>query len=189
MQKLKLSKSKEIIKALKPKIKGNIIDIFIIGSSIKNKLTPRDLDLIVLFKEKNMNEVQESLYNIKESLNREKEIHIEPIFAESIFKEKILLTVLHEGFSLKESRYLSEVYNFGAFSIFSFNLENLSKIDKVRFAQALYGRKKDGLLQLEKGVSLGQGSFMVNVEREEVFKELMKKWKINYNYKRAFVIN
>jgi hypothetical protein len=66
-------------------------------------------------------------------------------------------------------------------------LGNLSRIDKVRFAQALYGRKKNGLLYNEKGISLGQGSFMIPVDKEEIFKELMRKWKISYKYKRAFV--
>lgn len=186
MQRLKSQEFNKTVRALKPFIKSNIADIFIIGSSLKNKITPRDLDIIVLFKEKKMKEIQEDLYNIKESMNK-KEIHIEAIFAESIFKEKLLLTILHEGFSTKERKYLSEIYNFKPFSIFSFSLENLSKIDKVRFAQALYGRKKDGVLYTENGIFLGQGSFMINVKKEEIFKELMKKWKIKYEYKRAFV--
>jgi predicted nucleotidyltransferase len=172
---------------LKKHLKNNIADIFIIGSSLKDKLAPRDLDIIVLFKEKNLKQIEEELYNIKESISFIKEVHIEPLFINSMFEEKIFLTILHEGFSIKENKFLSELMNLKSMEIFSFSLENLSKIDKVRFAQTLYGRKKDGLLYNEKGVSLGQGSFMVNVEKEEIFKELMKKWKINYKCKRAFV--
>jgi len=171
---------------LKNKIKENIIDIFIIGSTLKNKLSPRDLDLIVFFKEKNLKDVEEKLFEIKESLNR-KEVHIEPLFSEEIFEEKITLNIFHEGFSIKKNKFLFELVKLNSFSIFSFSLENLSKIDKVRFAQTLYGRKKNGLLQQEKGVILGQGSFMIDIEREEIFKEFMKKWKVKFERRRAFV--
>ena len=186
MQKLKSQQIMKLKSILKNKIKGNIIDIFIIGSSLKNKLMPRDFDLIVFFREKNLKEVAEKLFDIKESLWI-KDIHIEPLFVDNLFEEKIILSILHEGFSVKKNKFLSEMINIKPYSIFSFNLENLSKVDKVRFAQTLYGRNKDGLLYVEKGISLGQGSFMVYVEKEEIFKELMKKWKINYKHKRAFV--
>ncbi len=103
------------------------------------------------------------------------------------FEESVTFNIFHEGFSIKKNKFLSEIVKLDSYSIFSFSLENLSKIDKVRFAQALYGRKKDGLLQKEKGIILGQGSFMINVEREEIFKEFMKKWKVKFERRRAFV--
>lgn len=186
MQKLKSQQILKLKSILKNNIKENIADIFIIGSSLKNKLRPEDFDLIVFFKEKNLKEVEEKLFDIKESLGI-KDVHIEPLFAESLFEEKIILSILHEGFSVKRNKFLSELIDIKPYSIFSFSLENLSKVDKVRFAQTLYGRNKDGLLNNEKGIVLGQGSFMVYVEKEELFKELMKKWKITYKYKRAFV--
>ena len=166
--------------------KGNVLDIFIIGSALKNKIHPNDLDIIVFFKEKNLKEVGEILFDIKERVN-EKNVHIESIFADTLFEEKIILTIFHEGFSIKKNKFISGLIKLDSFSIFSFNLANLSKIDKVRFAQALYGRKKDGLLYVEKGIILGQGSFMVSVKKEEIFKEFMKMWKIKYSRKRAFV--
>lgn len=186
MQKLKFQQGLKLRKLLKKHLKNNIIDIFVIGSILKNKLEPRDLDIIVLFKEKNLRQIEEKLYEIKEELNFGG-VHIEPLFVESMFEEEIFLTILHEGFSIKYSKSVSEILKLKSYSIFSYTLNNLSKIDKVRFAQTLYGRKKDGLLYTEKGISLGQGSFMIPVEKEEIFKELMKKWKINYKRKRAFV--
>ncbi|MBI2629722.1 nucleotidyltransferase domain-containing protein [Candidatus Pacearchaeota archaeon] len=172
---------------LKDKIKENVADIFIIGSALKDNLFPRDFDIIVLFKEKNLKEVEEELFKIKESISFVKNVHIEPLFLENMFEEKIFLSLLHEGFSIKTGKFLPELMKLKSYSIFSYNLENLDKTDKVRFAQALYGRKKDGLLYQEKGISLGQGSFFAPVEREEIFKELMKRWKIKYTRKRAFV--
>ena len=172
---------------LKKHLKTNIIDIFIIGSFLKNKINTNDVDLIVLFREKNLKQVEENLFEIKEELDFIKSLHIEPIFVDSMFEESIFLTTLHEGFSIKENKNISEILNVKPYIIFSYNLENLSKINKVRFAQALYGRKKDGLLYKEKAVSLGQGSFMVLVGREEIFKEFFLEWKIKYIRKKAFV--
>lgn len=186
MQALNTRQIQKLRNILKNKIKKSVIDIFIIGSALKNKFHPRDLDILVLFREKNLKEAEEMLFEIKESIDNP-EVHIEPIFADNFFEEKITLAIFHEGFSIKKNKFISDLIKLNSFCIFSFNLENLSKLDKVRFAQALYGRKKDGLLYLEKGIVLGQGSFMVNVEKEEIFKEFMKKWKIKYFKKRAFV--
>ncbi len=187
MQKSQYQQIKKLKNLLKKHLKNNIADMFIIGSSIKNKNIPRDTDIIVLFKEKNLKQVEETLFNIKEDLDFIKEAHIEPLFVDDMFAESIFLTILHEGFSVRNSKTISDMLNLKSYSIFSFNLMNLSKLNKVRFAQTLYGRNKDGLLQAAKGISLGQGSFMVQVHDEEIFKELMKKWKISYKHKRAFV--
>ncbi len=187
MQKSQSRLIQRLKSTLKNKIRGDIADIFIIGSALKNKLSPGDVDIIVLFKNKNLKEIGEILYDIKESLDFIKEAHIEPIFSESMFTEKIFITIMHEGFSIKENEFVSKIIGLESLSIFTYRLENLSKLDKIRFAQTIYGRKKDGLLYQERGISLGQGSFMVSVEKEEIFKELMKKWEIKYKSKRAFV--
>lgn len=172
---------------LKKHLRDNIADIIVIGSFLKNKLSPADIDIIILFKEKKLKDVEENLFEIKESIDFVKGVHIEPLFVDSIFKESLFLSVLHEGFSIKENEIISELLKVKAYSIFSYNLENLSKIDKVRFAQALYGRKKDGLIYNEKGISLGSGSFMVQVDKEEIFKEFFNTWKVKFLRKRAFV--
>lgn len=178
---------KKLTSILEKHLKDNIADIFIIGSSLKNKLVPNDLDLIVLFKERNLKLVEECLFDIKEELDFIKSVHIEPLFVESMFKESVFFTVLHEGFSIREGKSISEIFKVKAHILFSYNLKNLSKVDKVKFAQALYGRKADGLIYREKAISLGQGSFMSLVDREEIFKDFFKEWKVKYNRKKVFV--
>lgn len=178
---------KKLKSILKKHLKDNIADIFIVGSFLKNKLSPADIDIIVLFKEKKLKDIESDLFEIKESLGFLRGVHIELLFVDSMFGESLFLSILHEGFSIKENKLLSEVLKIKSCSIFSYSLENLSKVDKVRFAQALYGRKKDGLIYSEKGVSLGHGSFMVDVAKEEIFKDFFHTWKIKYARKRAFV--
>lgn len=178
---------KRVVSLLHRKLNKEIADIFIIGSSLKNKLSPEDLDILVLFKDRDLKKVGDYLFDVKESLKFVKNPHIEALFVESMLEEKIFLTILHEGFSIRSNKFLSELLGIKSYSLFSFSLSNLSKIDKVRFAQALYGRKKDGLLYSEKGIFLGNGSFMINVAREEIFKEFMKKWKVKPDIRRAYV--
>lgn len=172
--------------ALKKHLGGNVADIFLIGSSIKDKLEPRDIDVIVLFREKPGSE--DALFEIRESAAKFfRNIHVERVFPESMLKESVFLTMLHEGFSIRHKRPVSMLLGMKSVSLFSFKLENLKQGEKVRFAQALYGRKGDGLLSAEGGMQLGQGSFMVAVEREEIFRELMKKWGARFSARRAFV--
>ncbi len=185
MQELKFPQLKKI---LKRNLNKNIVDIFIIGSFMKNKLNPNDIDIIILFKEKNLGEVGLNLHKIRESLKSNK-LHLESIFADTMFKEPIFVTILHEGFSIKHNKEVHDLLNLKSFTLFNYSLGNLSKIEKVKFAQILYGRKKDGLLYREKAISLGAGSFKVPVEKEEIFKEFFSKWKVKYNSKRTFVNN
>ena len=106
----------------KKHIKNNIVDIFLIGSAIKNKINPRDLDVIALFRKKELKLIEEELFNIKESVSFIKEIHIEPLFVDSMFKERIFLTLMHEGISIKENKPVSEIIGLKSFSIFCYNL-------------------------------------------------------------------
>jgi len=183
------------LKRLKSKLKyylknKNIIDIVLIGSFLKDKEKPRDIDIIIIFTEKNYKIIEELAFQIKEGLSeivKNKEIHIEPIIIHNLFKEKIFSSILHEGFSIKNNKYFSELTGFNAFSLFTFSLNNLSKIEKVKFSQALYGRKNNGLLYEEKGKPLGKGSFIVPIQKQELFKEMLNKWKVKYKLNRTLI--
>lgn len=164
----------------------NIVDIFLIGSMFKDKSEPEDIDLILLFRDNNFNKNNELLYELKKSIGVEN-IHIEPLIVDNIQKSKIFFTILHEGYSLANGKRFSESLGYNSFSLFTFSLKNLAKIEKVQFAQALYGRKKDGLLKLEGGLSLGKGSFIAPVNKEELFKEMLNKFKISFLVKRALI--
>ena len=179
MKKLKI----KLKKYLKNKI---IADIFIIGSAIKDKTSPKDIDVIVLFKEKNYKIMQEIIYKIKKDIEME-QLHIEPLLVENMFKEKIFSSIIHEGISIRNNKNIGELMGYKPFSLFSFSLEKLDKIEKVRFAQTLYGRKGNGLLKEEKGRYLGKGVFIIPINKEELFREIMLKFKTKFNVKRILL--
>ena len=185
------SKSRLTLK-LRKKLKNylnnkSIIDILVIGSAIKSKFKPNDLDLIVLFRD-NSGSSENLLYNIKKSIEIPN-LHIEPLFIDDIFKSRISSSIIHEAISLKHNSSLSELLGYKSFSLFSFSLDKLPNVKKVRFAQTLYGRNKDGLLSKSKGQVLGKGAFIIPVETEELFKELMASFHVNYKVFRVLIKN
>lgn len=178
---------KNLRKKLKSFLKDKfIIDIFIIGSALKEKFKPNDLDMIILFRSADYGKIEDSIYKIKHSLNIEK-IHIEPLIIDDFFKKSISSAILHEGMSIKNNKPVSEALGYNPYSLFIFTLENLDNVKKVRFAQTLYGRKNDGLLIKENGKSLGRGAFIIPISKEELFTEIMKKFNVKYELKKAFI--
>ena len=167
---------KELKKYLKDKF---IIDIFIIGSSIKDKPEARDIDLIVLFRESDYKKIEESIYGIKRSIGIEG-LHIEPLIVDDMLKESIFSSIIHEGISIRHDKNVSEMIGYKPFVQFTFALENLDKVNKVHFAQALYGRKGQGILREEGGRQIGKGAFIVPVSKEHLFREIMANFKVKY---------
>ena len=166
-----------MIKKLKKQLKKhlnnkNIIDIFIIGSSLKNKLDFKDIENII--------------YNIKKELKIEN-LHIEPLFADNLFKENIFSSLIHEGFSIRQNKQVGELIGYKSFLLFIFSLEGLDNIDKVRFAQTLYGRNKKGILKEEGGKFLGKGAIIVPIEKEHIFRDIMLNFKVKFETKRIFI--
>ena len=98
-----------MIKRLKRELKHSlknkeVIDIVVIGSSVKGKLKPRDIDLIVILKNR-AQEAKEIIYSL-----RKQKYHAEPLFAENIFSdEEMLKTIITEGISLKHNKILKKI--------------------------------------------------------------------------------
>lgn len=174
-------------KKLKNYLKNkSIIDIFLIGSSIKDKLEINDLDIIILFREKNYKEIEKIIYEIKNSLDIEG-LHIEPLIIDNIFSEKIFSSLLHEGISIKYNENISKLIGYNPFLLFTFSLSNLNNIEKVRFAQTVYGREGKGLLNEEGGKMIGKGAFLVPIEKEHLFRDVMSRFNVKYNLKRIMI--
>lgn len=163
-----------------------IIDIFIIGSYTKDKIEAKDIDLIVLFRERDYKKIEDIIYDIKQNLEIEN-LHIEPLIVDNFLKESIFSTVIHEGISIKHNKTISELIRYKSFVLFTFSLKKLKNIEKVRFAQAIYGRKGEGILKEEGGIILGKGAFFAPISKEHIFRDIMAKFKVNYDTRRVLV--
>ena len=82
---------------------------------------------------------------------------------------------------------MSDIINLKPFTLFKYSLSDKKNIEKVKIAQILYGRNKDGLIKKESGSILGKGAFIVPVEKEEIFKEALNTHKVKYSTNRVLI--
>ena len=178
------SKSKKFSKKYK------LIDIVLFGSSVRGKIEPRDIDIVLISHErdikKNLEVLQEFRNIIKEKFPKEdtKIINIEEFFKNDLLARQ---GILIEGISLIQDKPLSNIMGFGGYSLFSYSLKNLNNTEKTKFTYSLIGRNKEGIVKKLKGVQLGKGAIMIPIENSEVFKEFLEKWKIRYIIKKILV--
>ena len=164
-----------------------LVDIFLFGSALKGKEKPKDIDLIALVREKNYEKIEDILYQIKKLGDRLNiKLHIEPIVIDDIYTQKVYVSLLHEGFSIKHNKFLNELIGFKSLMLITYNLTNKSSSDKVRFSYALYGRKKgEGLLKSLKGKEVGKGAILVPVDKQEIIREFFKQWDVHIKEERV----
>lgn len=167
-----------------------LVDIFIFGSVLKSKENPRDIDILLLFRFKDYKKIEDISYEIvkigkKINLN----LHVEPIIIDDLHKEKVYSSILHEGFSIRNNKFISELLGFEAYSLITYSLKDKTASDKVKFSYALYGRKKGaGFLASVKGKEIGRGAIIVPVSKEELVREFFGQWKAPFNAQRLMII-
>lgn len=166
-----------------------LIDIILFGSALKSKNAPNDIDLALLFREKQYEQIEEITYAIKKIGDANNtELDIEPIVIDDFYKKPICFILLHEGFSIKNNAFISEMIKMKPGILISYSLQNKNKSDKVRFSYALYGRKKgEGFLRAINGKEAGKGSIIIPTEKEEAAKSFFKQWETNINEQRIFL--
>lgn len=183
-----MRKLKESLKSLLKK-ESFLADIFLFGSALKSKEKPGDVDVIALLRDRNFGKAEDVIYSIKKlGDNLGLNLHIESIVVDNLFREKIYASIIHEGFSIREMKFIRELLNFKSYMLFTYKLENKKPSDKVRFSYALYGRKKgEGLLRNLKGEIIGKSSILVPIEKQEIMKSFLKNWNIEYKGQRVSI--
>lgn len=162
-----------------------IADIFLFGSALKSKEAPNDIDIIVLFREKDYEKIEQIIYAMKK-INEK--LDIEPIVVDNMHQEPVYLSILHEGFSIRHMKPISQMMGLRAFIMVSYSLKDKTPSDKVRFAYALYGRKKgEGLLDKMNGRDAGKGSVLIPIEFQATARSFFAQWGVAAAEKRIFV--
>ncbi len=168
-----------------------LVDIFLFGSAFKGKEKPNDIDIIALFRDNNYELIERVLYQIKKVGEKlEILLHIEPIVVDQLHNQKAYPFLLHEGFSLRNMKFLHELLGFKPFVLITYNLEDKTPSEKVRFSYALYGRKEgDGLLKKLKGKVIGKGSFLIPINQQAAIKSFFELWNTKYKEQRLFIFS
>tara|TARA_Y100000296_G_C5048316_1_gene193484 strand:+ start:11 stop:571 length:561 start_codon:yes stop_codon:yes gene_type:complete len=164
----------------------NIFDIIIYGSTVKGKISPKDIDLIVIFLKGNLKDRLNKIQEIKSKLKKlNKNIDIKQIKLTDLFSSDFFARtgILLEGISLFKNKKLSEIIGFKAYTLFWYNLKKLNHTQKVKFNYILAGRNSQGIIKEFKGQRLVNGAIKIPINNSLEFEEILKNNNVNYNKK------
>ena len=158
-------------------------DIIVFGSFTKGKNRPSDIDVAAVIKDGNLVTVEKISSEIESVSDN---IHFNWVFLRELEKYPLWITLMLEGFSIRNNKKLSDVLGYKTGVIFSYNLSRLK--NRSKFSHALSGRgKAQGELQESDGEVIGKGVVLIPIEKSDSFKEFLDYWKIDYKMRRVIV--
>lgn len=179
-----LLKNTRFVSEVKRFYEGNqskIIDIILFGSSVRGKENPSDVDILIVYKDKEDLDLD---YELKKGLNNA------GINAQITSKKYIDLSkpsfqareaVLSEGYSLINNVFISRGLGYSNMRLFRYELKTLDKSGRMRFYYALYGRNgSEGILKALGGFKFAETIILCPIENSEQMKEFLERWGINH---------
>jgi len=171
--------------------KNDVFDIILYGSFVKGKDEARDIDILVIFKQKNLKERTDLVQDFKEILTKKiNNIDLKTINLRELFEKEFLArqSILVEGYSLLSDMALAEKIGFKGYALFTYNLQKLNHNEKTKFTYALIGRNSEGIVKQLGGISLGRGALIIPIGNGLVFENFLLKWGVSFN-KKAILIS
>lgn len=164
-----------LMKNIKTKLKKylddkGILDVIVFGSAVKGKKIPNDIDIAFITDKK---------------VNTDfKGFHISILKLEDFFINvpSLVHTLIREGYSLKNNRFLSEIYQFSSKILFIYNLSGLNNSTKVKIVNVLRGKNKEkGMVEQNIGKWLSNQVFIIPLEYGELFEKFFINFKVKFN--------
>lgn len=181
---------KELEKSLKnEKQDPTIFDIVLYGSSVKSSVSPKDIDIAVIFKEGNLKERLSKIQEIKKKIKTDKNIDIKGILLEELFQKEFFgrSGILLEGISLFDGKSIASKLSFQGVVIFMYNMKDKNHTQKVKFNYILSGRSDEGVIKKLDGKHISPGVVQIPIKNSLEFEDVLKMHKINYSMKRVLV--
>jgi len=157
---------------------SQIKDMVVFGSLVKGKNAPKDVDLALVIDKKDITLVGE----IKNQANI-KNLDLEMITPEEIYQTRLGLTLISEGFSIKNNKFLREVIGLLPMKIYTYEIRNLNQTQKV-----LFGRGLNFIIKELKSTKLGAGCIMVPIQETAKFEDFLDNWDLKYKTKEYLVL-
>ena len=177
---------KNLFSEIRKWIKSNkVFDVIMLGSSFRGKLNPRDIVLCIIINDSD----EKKSIDFVNSLSKVIDAHISILtFGEFLSGNTLSKTLLNEGYSIKNGKFLSLILGFENKSIFVYTLKKFSPSRRVQFHYLLKGRgEMKGILKEVDGRFMGNGSIVVPASKEDVLKQIFDKWNVSYRIERALV--
>lgn len=161
--------------------KNKVLDVILFGSSVRGKEKPKDIDILVLYKDKKDIDLS---YELKKKVGKKGfEVDIINKTYKELFEEsfKAREAVLSEGYSLVYGKFLSEGLGYMNLVLFKYELKGFSKSDRMRFYYSLYGRNgAKGILKELNSKKFSETVLFCPVGNAERMKEYLGNWKIKF---------
>lgn len=155
---------KNVVRKLKTLLnKDAIQDIIIFGSASKGKINPNDVDIAILLK-KEMPEIKKLVKDIIPNAD------VQIIGPYDVYN-KLFLTIIKEGFSVKKNAYLHDLYNIKPVKLYKYNLKQLTSSKKVMFERAI---KSIGHIK-----RLSNSVILVPIEHSSQFEDFLRHWQLD----------
>lgn len=170
--------------------KNKVLDVYVFGSFTRGKFKPRDIDLCILIRdsdEKNALNLISSLSKYTENINLKTHISL-LTEKEFVMGSTLTKTLMEEGVSLLKGKQLSSIIGYKSRSMFMYSLKTFNKSQRVKFHYALKGRYgRIGVLKEVNGELIANGAIVVPINNEDVFKDFLDVWKVNYKIERILL--
>ncbi|ADT85038.1 nucleotidyltransferase domain-containing protein [Thermococcus barophilus] len=187
----KFNEIKRIAKEI-ANIYPHIFDVVLYGSTVRGKENPRDLDIIILYRDikKQDREYYKIPFEFRKKLielgySRE-ELDVKGIAIWELFDPNFFasLGILAEGYSLLHEKFLHELLNGEAYAMFLYKLpKDWTHNELNKFLHALKGRDgKSGVLGELGGLYLSRGVVLMPIWNTERFKRFLERWNVKYEY-------
>jgi len=141
---------RQLAKKLKKLLTDEIIDIVIIGSSVKGKIGPSDCD-IILISDKDVSETRQEIRKIINNADIQK-------VGLNDYAKQIWLTIIREGYSVRHGKPLRELYGIKPAVLYKYSLKELTNSKKVMFERAIKDFDAEKLSNRVVLVPIGQSS-------------------------------
>lgn len=167
---------------------AEILDIILFGSAAKGKENPNDLDILLLFKDK---EDLDTAYTLRKKLETVGfAVHVTTKTYTALFDKNFLAraAVLGEGYSLIRKESISKGLGYSNISLFKYELKGFSQSRRMQLQYALYGRdRKSGMAKELNLKKFADTIFFCPVENTEKLKEFFENWNIRFEQFQALI--
>lgn len=160
--------------------KNELLDIILFGSVMKGKEKPKDIDILLLFKEKENVDIAYALKKKITKHNLEITMKTYASLFSSAFKAREAF--LLEGYSLIKKKHIAEELGFFTGVLYKYSLNGKTKSERMRFYYALYGRteKDAGVVKQYDLVKFSDNVLFSPTANSEKVKAFLEQWNIQY---------
>ncbi|MEK6864654.1 MAG: nucleotidyltransferase domain-containing protein [Nanoarchaeota archaeon] len=155
-----------------------VADIIIFGSYVKGRKIPKDIDLAIMAKEKNLDLPRQ----IKKDIPWEN-VHLEFIRTGELYSNPLFISLLNEGYSIKEGAFIRDILGLSPKRLYKYDLKHLEQTKKVMFATAV-----NKILKKTGGEKIGNGAVLIPLSNASYFEDFLEIWGMKYKTREWTVI-